>query len=108
MTIETAPTATRQAWLDQGALPLPVAPDGTKRPAVKAWKQFQNPANRPTPEELGRLWRADSDGIGILCGAASGGIEMLVSMESGLEDRNNPTAPTPDTGRPCPSQWSPA
>ena len=77
MTIETAPTAARQTWLDQGALPLPVAPDGTKRPAVKAWKQFQNPANRPTPEELGRLWRADSDGIGILCGAASGGIEML-------------------------------
>ena len=77
MTIKTAPTTARQAWLDQGALPLPVAPDGTKRPAVKAWKQFQNPANRPTPEELGRLWRADSDGIGILCGAASGGIEML-------------------------------
>ena len=47
MTIETAPTTARQAWLDQGALPLPVAPDGTKRPAVKAWKQFQNPANRP-------------------------------------------------------------
>lgn len=88
MTIETAPTAARQAWLDQGALPLPVAPDGTKRPAVKAWKQFQNPGNRPTPEELGRLWRADSDGIGILCGAASGGIEMLelegVAVKEGL------------------------
>ena len=67
----------RDAWLAIGALPLPAATDGTKRPGVKTWRNLQNPDNRPTPEQLDQLWRTDTDGIGIICGRASGNIEML-------------------------------
>ena len=47
---------------------------GDKKPAIKAWEPFQNRA--PTLEELA-LWfhEGKPNGIGILCGAAGGGLE---------------------------------
>lgn len=61
-------------WWQLGYVPLPAAPDGTKRPAGR-WKQWQH--TRPTEQQLDELFAADHDGLGVLCGAASGGLEML-------------------------------
>lgn len=64
------------AWYGAGCLPVPVAADGTKRPGVKTWRQWQD--QRP---ELGAIvdlfTRTDTDGIGLICGAASGHLEMV-------------------------------
>jgi putative DNA primase/helicase len=63
------------AWHDQGYCVLPAARDGSKRPAL-AWQQYQHQRpDRATVEQ----WFADprQTGLGIICGAASGGLEML-------------------------------
>lgn len=62
------------AWWQLGYTPLPAAPDGTKRPAGR-WKQWQT--SRPTEQQLDELFAADHDGLGVLCGNTSGGLEML-------------------------------
>lgn len=63
-------------WHTTGATPLPAATDGTKRPGVHTWKQLQH--DRPSLDgTLALFQRTDSDGIGIICGAASGHLEML-------------------------------
>lgn len=61
------------AWHDAGACVLPAAKDGTKRPAVN-WKQYQQ--QRPTRDDVEQLLTG-ADGIGLVCGAVSGGIEMF-------------------------------
>lgn len=61
-------------WWQHGYTPLPVAPDGTKRPLV-AWKTYQT--TRPTIDELCAMFAADHDGLGIITGAVSGNLEML-------------------------------
>lgn len=59
-----------------GFTPLPVAPDGTKRPAVNSWRQHQD--ERPDAQTVvGWFTGRDVDGLGIVCGAASGNLEML-------------------------------
>lgn len=63
-------------WWDAGCAPLPAATDGTKRPAVNQWRQWQQ--LRPDWDTTEALFtHTDSDGIGILCGTASGHLEML-------------------------------
>ncbi len=54
---------------------IPVKADGTKRPALSSWRDYQR--RRAQPSEL-ELWFADpSLGIGVICGAVSGSLEML-------------------------------
>jgi putative DNA primase/helicase len=63
------------AWYEAGYMPLPLKIDGSKAPAVKTWTDYQQ--QRPPLDEVLKLFRIDSDGIGLLCGAVSGGLEML-------------------------------
>ena len=63
------------AWYEAGYMPLPVKPDGSKAPAVTSWTQFQK--QRPSLAETIELFKIDSDGIGLLCGAVSGHLEMF-------------------------------
>lgn len=68
-------TAAAAAWAAAGFTVLPVATDGSKAPAV-AWKKYQD--TPPTPHEQA-AWFAPgrTDGLGVLCGAASGHLEMI-------------------------------
>lgn len=61
------------AWHDAGACVLPAAADGTKTPALP-WARYQR--ERPTREQVA-TWASTAPGIGMVCGEASGGIEML-------------------------------
>ena len=62
-------------FASQGIVAVPVAPDGSKRPAI-GWKEFQG--RRPTTEEL-LGWFSDStyQGLGVITGFVSGNLEML-------------------------------
>lgn len=63
------------AWYDVGCNVIPAATDGTKRPAFD-WKEFQT--KRPHRTVLEDIWIPRyPDGIGLICGAISGNLEML-------------------------------
>lgn len=62
------------AWHDAGATVLPAATDGSKRPALE-WKAYQT--DRPTRDQIETWFHADQQGLGLLCGQASGNLEML-------------------------------
>ena len=66
--------ATALAWQQAGASVIPVKPDGTKRPAVP-WKRYQ--AVPATAAQVKAWWADETAGIGLICGAVSGGLEML-------------------------------
>ena len=59
---------------------LPLRLDGTKAPAIKEWKQFQN--ERPHELELKR-W-GTRGGVGIVCGKVSGNLEIIDIDDAGL------------------------
>ena len=61
-------------FANQGISVVPVATDGSKRPGLDSWKQYQE--RRPTTEELMR-WFASAEGVGVICGKVSGNLEML-------------------------------
>jgi hypothetical protein len=61
-------------FANQGISVVPVATDGTKRPGIASWKQYQE--TRPTTTEL-MTWFADAQGVGVICGKVSGNLEML-------------------------------
>ena len=62
-------------WHAAGYAPLPIKPDGSKSPAVK-WTNYTT--QQPTEAEVRRWFTStDTDGLGLVCGAASGGLEML-------------------------------
>lgn len=63
------------AWHTAGAAVLPVRVDGTKAPGLPTWKQWQH--TRPDIGQMVTWVTGDTDGIGILTGATSGGLEML-------------------------------
>jgi len=84
----------------QGISVVPVATDGSKRPGINSWKEFQQ--RWATPDEL-LAWFAQGEGVGVICGAISGNLEMLelegravarkmhidigeIAKNSGLED----------------------
>jgi len=56
-----------------GLTVIPILADGSKRPAVK-WGVYRQ--QRPTDTEL-RQWFSHCDGLAVLGGAASGGLEIL-------------------------------
>jgi hypothetical protein len=57
-----------------GICAVPVATDGSKRPALANWKLYQE--RLPSPEEL-LSWFANAEGVGVICGKVSGNLEML-------------------------------
>ncbi|MET7333293.1 phage/plasmid primase, P4 family [Nonomuraea sp. NPDC005650] len=60
---------------EAGLCVLPAAADGSKRPAIM-WKRYQ--AERPSRDQLQEWFQADEyDGLGTVCGAVSGNLEML-------------------------------
>ena len=69
--------AAREAHTN-GLCVIPAAANGTKQPwpDSPSWKHYQ--AQPPTPEQLDR-WFAGGryDGLGVVCGHVSGGLEML-------------------------------
>jgi KaiC/GvpD/RAD55 family RecA-like ATPase len=61
-------------FANEGISVVPVATDGSKRPGLAAWKEFQT--RQPSAEEL-LAWFANAEGVGVICGAISGNLEML-------------------------------
>lgn len=62
-------------YLAGGCSIIPIRLDGSKAPALASWKEYQQ--RRATPAELER-WFLDADhGIGLVCGAISGGLEVI-------------------------------
>jgi KaiC/GvpD/RAD55 family RecA-like ATPase len=57
-----------------GIAAVPVATDGSKRPGISSWKEYQS--RLPNPQEL-MTWFATAEGVGVICGAVSGNLEML-------------------------------
>lgn len=57
-----------------GLVVVPVPPDGSKHPLVP-WKQYQH--RRPTDRELVSWFGSRRNGPAVLCGAVSGGLEVL-------------------------------
>lgn len=59
-----------------GIVVLPAKPDGSKQPDLRTWTEFKE--RRPSREDLKR-WFVDGqpDGLGFLCGAISGNLELL-------------------------------
>lgn len=69
---ELLPIALR--FLTQGISVVPVANDGSKRPAF-AWQRFQQ--ELPIADELLMWFKDDVNGIGVITGKVSGNLEML-------------------------------
>lgn len=71
-----------------GLAVVPPLQNGTKAP-LAAWKDYQS--TRPDEEQLRRWYSNGRTGIGFVCGAVSGGLEMLElegrAVDTGLDDR---------------------
>jgi hypothetical protein len=70
-------TPIREAVLSAYAAGLSVLPpreDGSKAPSGKAWRQYEK--ERATPDTL-RQWYGPYTGLGTVCGAVSGNLEVL-------------------------------
>jgi P4 family phage/plasmid primase-like protien len=62
------------AWCDAGCSVVPVATDGSKSP-LGTWKQYQTtPASR---DQVTAWFTNGHPGLGVVCGAVSGHLEML-------------------------------
>jgi len=59
---------------NEGISVVPVATDGSKRPGVLTWKEYQE--RRATSDEL-MAWFQGAEGVGVICGKVSGNLEML-------------------------------
>jgi len=74
MTNEILTTALRFAT--QGIVVVPVAPDGSKRPGLSTWKEFQD--RQPTQDELLTWFNNDTvQGLGVVTGPISGNLLMI-------------------------------
>src|SRR5262249_23065288 len=54
---------------------IPVRPDGSKRPTLPTWQQYQE--QLPTEPEVAAWWQDYTRGIGIIGGAVSGNLECI-------------------------------
>lgn len=63
-----------RTWHNHGATPVPVSVDGSKRPAG-TWRHLTE--KQPAWDDVEQAFARDTDGLGIICGASSGGLEML-------------------------------
>lgn len=59
--------------LGAGISNIPVATDGTKKPLLPTWKEYQT--RLPDADEIKR-WYANGAGIAVLAGAVSGGLQI--------------------------------
>lgn len=66
--------ATAHAALARGISVLPPTEDGAKRPIGPAWKRYQEV--RATPMQVD-VWYGPRAGLGFVCGAVSGGLELF-------------------------------
>ena len=74
MTNEILKTALRFA--KEGIVTVPVAPDGSKRPGLSTWKQYQE--TRPTQDELLGWFNNDKvQGLGVITGPISNNLLMI-------------------------------
>ena len=72
--MNNATLTTALRFLAQGISVVPVANDGSKRPAL-SWQKYQE--QLPTADELLLWFKHDVDGIGVITGKVSGNLEML-------------------------------
>ncbi|GAA2516797.1 bifunctional DNA primase/polymerase [Winogradskya humida] len=63
------------AWADAGYAVLPAKIDGSKAPDVASWRAYQT--ELPTRDQVDAWYRGGRPGLGLLCGAISGGLELL-------------------------------
>lgn len=66
--------ATAAAWRAAGVSVVPTRLDGTKAPAG-AWKRYTT--ELPTEADITAWYAQGHPGVGLVCGAVSGGLEML-------------------------------
>ncbi|MEV6842721.1 bifunctional DNA primase/polymerase [Actinoplanes sp. NPDC051411] len=62
------------AWHDADCAVIPIRADGSKAPRV-AWRQYQD--KRAERDQVERWFTGNPPGLGVLCGAVSGNLEML-------------------------------
>lgn len=76
----------QHAWryIQAGISIIPVRLDGTKAPDLSSWKPFQE--RLPTIAELRSWFRHSDHAIGVVCGAVSGGLEVLDFDDGTLMD----------------------
>lgn len=76
MTIEDTPMVDlARAYDEAGLTVVPPKQDGTKRPYPGSWDQFQ--CDRPTPKQIKEWYSHNLTGIGTVCGAVSGNLELF-------------------------------
>ena len=63
-----------RAALDAGISIIPPKEDGTKAPSVPSWKLYQS--ERASAKQV-EEWYGPRTGLGFVCGAVSGGLELL-------------------------------
>lgn len=77
-------------WHSAGFCVLPVKADGSKQPDLATWTRYQH--EQPNPQQM-RAWfdGTGRTGLGIVCGAISGGLEMFElegrAVSDGARDR---------------------
>lgn len=64
-----------RAYVAAGLSVIPVRADGSKAPAIPAWKEYQQ--RRATNAELEKWFGGGTNGIAIICGRVSGNLEVL-------------------------------
>jgi P4 family phage/plasmid primase-like protien len=62
-------------YVMSGLSVIPIRTDGTKAPALREWKTFQQ--RQPTLDELEEWFVGDYNGIAIVCGAISNNLEVM-------------------------------
>ena len=72
--MNNATLTTALRFLAQGISVVPVANDGSKRPAL-SWQKYQE--QLPTSDEVLLWFKQDIDGVGVITGKVSGNLEML-------------------------------
>lgn len=77
---------TALGYLRAGFSIIPIAGDGTKRPNINSWGEYQE--RRPTEEEVREWFKEDDEttGIAIICGKVSGGLEVIDFDQPGFFD----------------------
>src|SRR5262245_8603428 len=70
-----SPCEVALAYLRAGLSVIPIRPDGSKRPALSRWDQFQE--QLPSEHGVRCWWKDGTSGIAIIGGAVSGCLECL-------------------------------
>lgn len=72
-------------WQAEGVSVLPILANGTKRPADR-WSQYQQQI--ASVETVDAWWAGQDYGLALICGAVSGGLEMVEVEGRALERRD--------------------